>query len=71
MTENQIAGLVLVILGALQAFMPDLLLRFQVWVQRVLMRARYEPSDFTRRVVRSLGVGLLILGLLVFTGAVE
>lgn len=51
--------------------MPHLMLQFQVWVQRVLMRAKYEPSDFTRRVVRSLGVGFIILGILVLTGAIE
>lgn len=58
-------------LGALQALVPGILLQFQVWVQRVLMRAKYEPSDFTRRVVRSLGVALFILGVLILTGAIE
>lgn len=71
MTENQIAGIVLMLVGAIQAVRPDLMLRLQVWIQQKLLRAKYEPSDFTRRVTRSLGVGLFILGILAFTGAIE
>lgn len=71
MNESQIVGLVLLILGGLQVVRPDLMIRFQVWSQRVIMGAKYEPSDRTYKVVRIIGVLILLLGFLAVTGAIE
>lgn len=71
MDEHTFAGLVLLILGGLQAVQPDLWLRFQVWIQKKVFGAQYTPSAHTRRVIRSMGVGVAILGILVLTGAIE
>lgn len=71
MNESQIVGLVLLILGGLQVVRPDLMIRYQVWSQRVIMGAKYEPSDRTYKVVRIIGVLILLLGFLAVTGAIE
>lgn len=67
MTESQIVGLILLIVGGLNVVRPELLLRFQTWSQRVIMGAKYEPGQRTYKVVRIIGAVFMVLGLLAIT----
>lgn len=71
MTQAQIVGLIIVVLGGLQAVRPDLLLRFQVWVQRVVMGAKYEPGPRTYLILRFIGALFVVFGLLALVGIFE
>jgi hypothetical protein len=61
-----IAESVLFVLGAVMLLLPETVVRFQVWIQRVLMNAQYIPSKRTYTVMRLFGVLLVMLGLVVF-----
>jgi hypothetical protein len=63
-----IAEIVLIIWGGFIALFPNVMVRFQVWIQRVLMNAQYIPSDRTFTAMRIVGVFLLLLGIAVFFG---
>jgi len=67
--EQYIVGFVLLVFGGLNVVRPDLMVRFQVWSQRVVMGAEYIPSERTHTVIRIFGVVFVLLGLLVITGA--
>ena len=71
MDEQTVVGFILVVIGGFQALRPDIMLDFQVWVQRVLMDAKYEPSERTAMVVRGIGVFIVLLGFFVITGAIS
>lgn len=62
-------GMVLLVLGGLYVARPDLLVRLQIWMQKVVMGAKYEPSQRTYKVMRILGTGFVVLGLVVIAGA--
>ena len=66
--EQYIVGFVLLVFGGLNVVRPDLMVRFQVWSQRVIMGAQYVPSERTYKVNRMFGVVFVLLGLLVITG---
>ena len=70
-TGKVIAELVLFILGVFMILCPKVLVRFQVWSQRVLMKAQYIPSQRTYTVVRIIGVLLVIIGLAVAIGVLK
>jgi len=67
--EQTLVGFILLAIGGLNVVRPDILLRFQVWVQRTVMGARYEPSRRTYTIVRLLGAVFMLLGLVNITGA--
>ena len=67
--EQYIVGFVLLVFGGMNVVRPDLMVRFQVWSQRVIMGAQYVPSERTYKVNRMFGVVFVLLGLLVVTGA--
>ena len=67
--EQYIVGVVLLVFGGLNVVRPDLMVRFQVWSQRVIMGAQYVPSERTYKVNRIFGALFVLLGLLVVTGA--
>ncbi|HEY4473668.1 MAG TPA: hypothetical protein VI957_00705 [Candidatus Paceibacterota bacterium] len=67
--EQYIVGFVLLVFGGMNVVRPDLMVRFQVWSQRVIMGAQYVPSERTYRVNRIFGIFFVLLGLLVVTGA--
>ena len=69
--EQTVAGFILLVFGGLNAVRPDVLMHFQIWSQRVIMGAKYEPSQRTHTIVRFFGAALIILGLLVITGAIK
>jgi hypothetical protein len=69
--ERLIPGFVLLVIGGLYAVRPDLMIRFQVWTQKVILGATYIPSSRTYKITRGLGVVLVILGLLVITGIIK
>ena len=71
MDEQTFVGFLLIVIGGFQALRPDIMLDFQVWVQRVLMDAKYEPSARTAMVVRVIGVFITLLGFFVITGAIQ
>ena len=71
MTESQIAGLIVLVIGGLNAVRPDILLHIQIWVQRVIMRAEYKPSTRTYHIVRGIGVLFIIIGLLAITEVIK
>lgn len=69
--EQTIVGFILLVFGGLNAVRPDVLIRFQIWSQRVVMGAKYEPSQRTHTAVRIFGAIFVVLGLLVITGALR
>ena len=69
--EQTLVGFFFLILGGLHAVRPDLMLRFQVWSQRVLMDAKYEPGPRTYTIVRVFGALFIVIGLLTITGALN
>ena len=69
--EQTIVGFVLLVFGGLNAVRPEIMVRFQVWSQRVIMGAQYIPSERTYTVIRFFGAFFIILGLLVITGAIK
>ncbi|MDX1535824.1 MAG: hypothetical protein R3346_03630 [Candidatus Spechtbacterales bacterium] len=71
MTEEQIVSIVLVVMGSITAIRPDIMLRFQVWSQRVIMGAKYEPGVRTYKVMRIIGIVLTFLGFLAWFGILE
>ena len=66
-----IAEFVLFILGGFMILCTNLMIRFQVWVQRVIMRAQYTPSQRTYTAMRIVGGILFILGILVAISVVK
>ena len=68
-TQQLFVGVVLVLVGGLQAVRPDIMMRFQIWTQRVIMRAEYVPSARTYTIVRFVGAFIMVLGLFVLAGA--
>ena len=65
---TSIVGLFLLVLGGTTAIRPDLMVRFQVWTQRVVMGSQLIPSERTHTVNRGFGVFLALMGLLLITG---
>ena len=47
------------------------MVRFQVWSQRVIMRAQYIPSQRTYTAMRIVGAVIVILGILVSVGVIR
>lgn len=71
MEENIIVGILIFIIGGVQITRPDLFLRFQIWIQRIVMGAKYEPSKRTYTIVRIIGSILILLSILVLTGILK
>ena len=71
MTEGQIVGFVLLILGGLQAVRPDIFMRFQIWIQKTIMGAEYKPSSRTYNILKGIGAFLMIIGLCALTGIIQ
>jgi len=66
-----IAPLILVIIGGFMVVCTKAMVRFQVWSQRVIMRAQYIPSQRTYAVMRVVGAVIVILGILVSVGVIR
>ena len=69
--ESQIVGFILLVAGGLMAVRPDILMRFQIWTQRIIMGAKYEPSQRTYKITRFMGVLFVLLGLLAIVGILD
>ena len=69
--ESKIVGFILLVAGGLMVVKPDILIRFQIWTQRVIMGAKYEPSQRTYKIARFIGVLFVLLGLLAITGILK
>lgn len=69
--EQVIVGFIFLVFGGLNVVRPDLMLRFQVWSQRIIMGAQYIPSERTYTVIRMFGVFFVLAGFLVITGMFE
>jgi len=67
--EQYIVGFIFLVFGGMNVVRPDLMVRFQVWTQRVIMGAQYVPSERTYKVNRIFGVVFVLLGLGILTGA--
>ena len=67
--EQYIVGFIFLVFGGMNVVRPDLMVRFQVWSQRVIMGAQYVPSERTYKVNRIFGVVFVLLGLGILTGA--
>ena len=67
-TEPILVGVLFLILGGVAVLRTDLVLRFQIWVQRVIMGAEYIPSSRTYLIMRILGAIFIVIGLLAITG---
>jgi hypothetical protein len=64
-----IAVFILLAFGGCSAARPDLMVRFQIWTQRVIMHAQYIPSARTHSVIRGLGVFFILLGFVIAVSA--
>jgi len=69
--ESKIVGFILLVIGGLNVARPDILIRFQIWTQRIIMGAKYEPSQRTYKITRFIGVLFVLLGLLAITGILK
>ena len=67
--EQYIVGFIFLVFGGMNVVRPDLMVRFQVWSQLVVMGAEYIPSERTHTVIRIFGVLFVFLGLGILTGA--
>jgi len=63
MEDSIIVGLILMIVGGLQALKTDWFVRFQIWIQKKLMGADYVPSTRTYTIVRIFGAVIMLMGL--------
>ncbi|MDP4020585.1 MAG: hypothetical protein Q8P58_00880 [Candidatus Adlerbacteria bacterium] len=70
MTPEVIPGFIVLLLGGLMAMRPDLMMRFQIWTQKVIMSAQYIPSQRTYTIMRLMGVGIVVIGLAIIVGIV-
>jgi len=66
--EQYIVGFVLLTFGGINAVRPNIMMRFQIWTNRVIMGAKYEPSERTYKITRFFGAFFMVLGLLVIKG---
>ena len=66
-TPLLLVGIWLVALGGFMAARADLMMRFQIWINRAVMGAEYIPSPRTYTALRILGAFLLVIGLLLIT----
>jgi hypothetical protein len=71
MIGPQIVGFVFLIIGGFYALRPDIVMRFQIWTQRVILGAEYKPSTRTYTIMRGVGVVFVVIGLLVFAKVIE
>ncbi|HEY4510148.1 MAG TPA: hypothetical protein VJC15_04170 [Candidatus Paceibacterota bacterium] len=69
--EAKIIGFILLVIGGLSAARPDILIRFQIWTQRVVMGATYEPGQRTYKIMRFVGVILALVGFLAIVGILK
>jgi hypothetical protein len=69
--KYQIIGLILLCIGGFMAIRPDITVRFQIWTQRVIMGAKFEPSQRTRKAVRFIGVFIVLLGFAIMIGLLK
>lgn len=69
--ESKIIGFIFLAIGGLGVARPDISMRFQIWTQRVLMGAKYEPSRRTYTITRFMGVLFVLLGFLAIAGLIK
>jgi len=69
--ESKIVGFILLVVGGLAMVRPDVFMRFQIWTQRVIMGAKYEPSQRTYKIMRFVGVIFTLLGFLAIVGILK
>ena len=69
--ESKIVGFILLVAGGLMVVKPDILIRFQIWTQRVIMGAKYEPGQRTYKIMRFVGVIFTLLGFLAIVGILK
>ena len=62
-------GLFFLVLGGVGVVRTDLVMRFQIWRNRVIMGAQYIPSRRPYAIVRGFGVLFVLLGLAVIVFA--
>ena len=58
-------GLFFLVLGGVGVVRTDLVMRFQIWSNRVIMGAQYIPSRRTYSIMRGFGVLFVLAGLAV------
>ena len=66
MTElviSMLLALLAFVIGVANLVRPDLFLGFQTWSQRVLLGAKYEPGQRTKKIVQVFGAFFVIIGL--------
>jgi len=69
--ESKIVGFILLVVGGLAMVRPDVFMRFQIWTQRIIMGAKYEPGQRTYKIMRFVGVIFTLLGFLAIVGILE
>ena len=66
--ESITPAIIFILFGGLSLLYPSLLLRFQIWTQKIIMKAQYIPSRRTYIVVRIMGAIFLALGIFALFG---
>lgn len=69
--ESKIVGFILLVVGGLAMARPDVFMRFQIWTQRIIMGAKYEPGQRTYKIMRFVGVIFTLLGFLAIVGILK
>lgn len=69
--ESKIIGFILLVVGGFLVVRADIFMRFQIWTQRIIMGAKYEPSQRTYKITRFIGVLFVLLGFLAIVGFIE
>ena len=57
-----LVGVLLAFIGLVEALSPQMMVKFQIWTQRVVLGATYIPSARTYTFIRYLGIFFLALG---------
>jgi len=69
--ESKIIGFILLVIGGLNIIRPNILVHFQIRIQRVIMGAKYEPGQRTYKIMRFVGVIFTLLGFLAIVGILK
>ena len=70
MLPGVVAGFLVMVLGGMMAVRPDIMMRLQIWTQRVIMGAQYIPSKRTYKMMRFIGATVMVVGLAVIVGII-
>lgn len=68
--EQLFVGFILFVFGGLMAIKPKVYLKLQIWMQKKIMGANYDPSQRTAKIVKLIGLIFVVLGLVNLIGGI-